>query len=102
MKNRRRNPPGRRIQKWLLLASLLVVGVWLVFFDSHSVARRIAWHHEASQLATANAELRAEIEQLEQQLEEAESDEVVEKIAREQYGMRRPGERVYRVETAEP
>lgn len=97
----RRPRPGRRIQKWLLVASLLVLGVWLAFFDSHSLARRVAWHREASRLAVENEALRTEIEKLEAQLKEAETDEVVEKIAREQYGMRRSGERVYRVEAAD-
>lgn len=90
---------GRKIQKWLLVASLLVLGMWLTFFDSHSLARRISWHGEAAQLSAENQALRAEIEQLEAQLEQAETKEIVEKIAREQYGMRRSGERVYRVET---
>lgn len=93
--------PGRRIQKWLLLASLLVLGVWLAFFDSHSLTRRVSWHREAARLSLENEALRAEIEHLEVQLKEAETDEVVEKIAREQYGMRRSGERIYRVETAD-
>ncbi|HEX7071800.1 MAG TPA: septum formation initiator family protein [Rhodothermales bacterium] len=99
---RRRNTSGRRIQKWFLLVSLIVVGVWIGFFDSHSIARRVAWHHEAKELAAANDTLRADIARLEEQLQEARTDEMVEKIAREQYGMRRPGERVYRVETVEP
>lgn len=102
MASRRRKAPGRSIQKWLLLVSLLVVGVWLAFFDSHSFARRIAWHQEARQLSAENESLRAEIEKLDEQVEEAQTDEMVEKIAREQYGMRRPGERVYRVETVAP
>lgn len=89
---------GRKIQKWLLVASLLVLGMWLTFFDSHSLARRVSWHGEAARLSTENQALRTEIEQLEAQLKEAETAEIVEKIAREQYGMRRSGERVYRVE----
>lgn len=90
--------PRRKIQTWLLIASLVVVAVWLAFFDSHSLARRIAWHREAAQLTHANDTLRQDIERLEMQVKEAATDEVVERIAREQYGMRRPGERVYRVE----
>lgn len=99
MKKNRRNVSGRRVQTWLLLVSLVVVGVWLAFFDSHSLYRRVAWHRELTQLTEENAELRAEIERLEVSVREAKTDAVVEKIAREQYGMRRPGERVYRVES---
>jgi len=93
--------PGRQIQKWLLVISLGILGIWLAFFDSHSLARRISWHREANQVTRQNEHLRQDIERLEQQIEEAQTDEVVEKIAREQYGMRRPGERVYRARQVE-
>ena len=93
--------PRRSVQRWVLLIGLLLLGTWLAFFDSHSIDRRVEWHREAAQLVAENESLRTDIARLEQQLQEAGSDEVVEKIAREQYGMRRPGERVYRVERVE-
>ena len=72
--------------------------VWVAFFDSHSLARRIAWHQELGHLNRENADLREQIRTLEDGLEATPSASVVEQIAREQYGMRRPGETVYRVE----
>ena len=79
------------------LGLALLIG-WLAFFDSHSLARRMQWHQERAALAAENARLEASIRTLEAELKAASSPEVIEKIAREQYGMRRPGETVYRVE----
>lgn len=76
--------------------------MWLVFFDSHSLLQRWKWTQELERLQAENAALVETIEQLEADLEEVESEEVVEKVAREQYGMRREGETVYRVEKQEP
>ena len=45
-----------------------------------------------------DASLRERIEVLESQLSDGPSDEDVERIAREKYGMRKPGETVYRVQ----
>ncbi|ARA92459.1 MAG: septum formation initiator family protein [Bacteroidetes bacterium] len=85
------------LRKRTLLIALLALGLWLLFFDSHSVLRRVQWHHEHHTLLEENARLEAEIATLEAQMEALDSDLVIERIAREQYGMRRPGETVYRV-----
>jgi cell division protein FtsB len=93
--------PGRRLSHIAIAALALVAVLWLTFFDSHSLVRRLLWHQEYAQLVQENDTLRREIEMLETQLEAPVSDEVIEQIAREQYGMRRPGETVYRVEEEE-
>ncbi len=85
------------LRKRTLLIALLALGLWLLFFDSHSVLRRVQWHHEHQALLEENARLEAEIATLEAQMQALDSDLVIERIAREQYGMRRPGETVYRV-----
>lgn len=89
---------ARHLTRWLAAAAGLFLVVWLVFLDSHSVAKRIHWHQQEAQLAEENERLRAEIDALEKKLQEPPSDALIEQIAREQYGMRRPGETVYRVE----
>ena len=88
--------PGFRRRFLIVVAS--VVLIWLTFFDSHSIARRISWHRELSQLEVENERLREEIEGLESELEKGLSDESVEKIAREHYHMKKPGETVHQVE----
>ncbi len=95
------NPGLSRLGKRLLIAALIVLAAWLTFFDSHSLLRRVKWHREYAALTEENEALRTRIDVLEQQLEEVESDEVTEQIAREQYGMRKEGEKVYRVEKAD-
>lgn len=92
--------------RWLSRRRLLLLGAaalvcWLLFFDSHSVWKRTAWHYEASELREENDALRARIGELEARLEEAPTDEEIERIAREKYGMRKPGETVYRVDNDE-
>lgn len=84
-----------------MLVGLVVAAVWFAFFDSHSLVQRIQYYSEAHTLSTENARLQAENGTLQRALEAGLSDEVVEKVAREQYGMRRAGETVYRVSDAE-
>ena len=85
-------------RRLLLLVGALLVAVWLLFLDSHSLVRRWQWHSELEQLRVENAALEQRIADLEAKLEQGIPDEVVEEIAREQYGMQRPGETVYPVE----
>ena len=88
----------RRLPRLLLAGGGLVVFLWIAFFDSHSLLRRLSWHAEEARLIEENDALRQEIADLEARLAEPISDQLIEQIAREQYGMRRPGETVYRVE----
>lgn len=92
-------PSDRRTwRRWILSGILVAALLWVLFFDSHSVLKRLRWHYEYDRLTTENQELRQKIDQLEQKLDEPLPDEVVEQIAREEYGMKRPDETVYPVE----
>ena len=71
--------------------------VWLLFFDSHSLISRLQWYQEYKTLEVQNEQLRNEIARLESELAKGLSDEAVEKIAREQFGMRKKNETVYPV-----
>lgn len=84
---------------WVAAAGVVVI--WVTFIDSHSLLRRMNWHREAESLKAQNEALRQEIEELEQELERDLTDEEIERIAREQYGMQREGETVHPVTPGE-
>jgi len=81
---------GGLIATWLLLQF-----IWL---DSHSWVRYQVWQQEHQELVEENRQLESEIEELQTLLQTAPSDALIEQIAREQYGMFREGDIVYRIE----
>lgn len=88
---------SRRFHRPALVVALVALVAWVVFFDSHSVVRRAEYARELARAAGQNDALRAEIGAHEAALDRGLDAETVERVAREQYGMRRPGEVVYRV-----
>ena len=87
--------PPRRLRRIIFIGAALALTVWLMFLDSHSVYSRVSWSAELKTLQAENAKLQAEVDHLEAALDAPITDTMVERIAREQYGMRRPGETVY-------
>jgi cell division protein FtsB len=87
----------RRIWKWILILIGVFVLTWISFLDSHSLLSRIQMYREKSQIEQDTTRLRARIRELEKQLARPLTDEEVERIAREDYGMTKPGETVYPV-----
>jgi len=86
------------IVRWLAAGLAALLLIWITFFDSHSLLRRYQWHQELERLTKENQRLQEDIRRLESQIDRPLSDETVEEIAREEYGMKRPGETVYRME----
>lgn len=82
---------------WLVggLACLLLV--WITFFDSHSLLRRYQWHQEHDRLTDENQKLREDIQNLREKLDRPLSDSLIERIAREEYGMKHPEETIHRL-----
>ena len=91
----------RSLRKRVLWIAFGVAITWVGFFDSHSIYKRLAWHREAQIIEAQNLELQREIDRLDSQLEVDVSDEVIEQLAREEYGMRKEGETVYPVKELE-
>lgn len=89
---------GRRLARLLLIGLMFAGLLWFTWFDSYSLVRRSEWQRDYEKLVEENIQLRSEIAELQSMLENPPSDEEIEKIAREQYGMRRDGETVYRIE----
>ena len=91
---------SKRLRRRALWVGLVALAVWVAFFDSHSVLRRVGYARELDRLTVENERLAAENEALAATAARGLDDETLERVAREEYGMRRPGERVYRVEGA--
>jgi cell division protein FtsB len=91
----------KRLRRRALWVGLAGLAIWVAFFDSHSLLRRVGYARELDRLTVENEQIVAENEALNAQIERGLDDETLERVAREEYGMRRPGERVYRVETPE-
>ncbi|NNF04967.1 MAG: septum formation initiator family protein [Rhodothermales bacterium] len=82
-------------RRTILLGIGGIVLVWVTFFDSHSLWSRYTFHRERLELQEENAALKADIARLEERLSAPLTDEDVIRIAREEFGMSRPGEVVY-------
>jgi len=86
------------------LISLLIgfFVLWFAFFDTYSLLTRYQLHTQKNDLIERTEELQQKSEELRQKIESLESNpDLLEKIAREEYGMRKPGETVYRIKTAD-
>ena len=92
---------SQRLRRRLALVGVLGLILWVAFFDSHSVWRRAEYARELDRLTAENDTLTAQNDVLSARLDRGLDDATVERVAREEYGMRRPGERVYRVETSQ-
>ena len=90
-----------RLRFWIIGGLLGALLIWIGFFDSHSLLRRYQWHQEHERLTTENERLRRDIQRLREKLDRPLSDSLVERIAREEYGMKRPDETIYRLQENE-
>lgn len=82
------------------LVSLLVafLVVWFSFIDVYSLKTRWELSQRKKDLIERTDELSFKSEELKTKLASLENNQVLlEKIAREQYGMRKPGETVYKI-----
>jgi cell division protein FtsB len=85
---------------WVLLAGALL---WFLFFDTYSVWSRLQYAQERKTLEEDIERLSVQLQTLEDQIEQLESDpDLLERIAREDYGMKKPGEVIYRTEKTPP
>lgn len=83
---------------WTKLVILLILGYFAVAFYQQSVERR-ELAGEIEGLRQEKAEIEARIEGLQEVLEKGDTDEAIEKLARENLMMKKPGERIYVLES---
>lgn len=83
-----------------LLAGFAIL--WFLFFDTYSLSTRFQLESQKKELIERTKDLDLKTGELESKIEDLENNpDLLEKIAREEYGMRKPGETVYRVKKSE-
>lgn len=83
-----------------VLATFILL--WIGFLDTYSIWARVRLSRERADLIRRTEQLIKESEELDKKIKALQADPtLLERIAREEYGMRRPGETVYRIQTAD-
>jgi cell division protein FtsB len=86
----------------LLSVFLAFIALWFLFIDSYSLLTRFQLESRKQELIERTAEYQVMTEELKVKINALENNpHLLEKIAREEYGMRKPGEVVYRIEPEE-
>lgn len=92
--------------RWRKSFLLMILGgfifVWFAFIDTYSLWTRYELSQRKDELKQKTEQLEAETARLKQQIQDLKSDPaLLERIAREEYGMKKEGETVYKVKTRE-
>ncbi len=91
--------PLRWRRPFLISVLMLILVIWFGFIDTYSIRTRILLNNEKKELIIETERLREETEQYQLKMERLETNPgLLEKLAREEYGMRKPGEIIYRVQ----
>ncbi|HKI45883.1 MAG TPA: septum formation initiator family protein [Balneolales bacterium] len=90
--------PLRWRKSFLLTLLALFLVIWFGFLDTYSFWSRYELSRRKEDLIEKTAELKKETKELNKKIDNLKNNpQLIEKIAREEYGMRRKGETVYRV-----
>lgn len=72
--------------------------IWFLFLDTYSLYTRINLSNKKAELKSETQKLKKENKELKEQILQIKTDtNLVKKIAREKYGMRKPGEKIYKI-----
>lgn len=94
--------PLRWKKSFLILLLVSFVVVWFAFVDTYSLKTRWDLYSQKKELQEQTIKLQELSEELKIKIEDLENNPaLLEKIAREEYGMRKPGETVYKVKREE-
>lgn len=89
-------------RSWLIATLAAFVAAWFLFFDTHSLLTKMELKHQKKDLIERTEMYQQRTAELEQKINELENNPyLLEKIAREDYGMKKPDETVYRIKTAD-
>lgn len=92
--------------RWRKSFLLLVLGgfifLWFAFIDTYSLWTRYDLSQRKEDLKQKTEQLEAETARLKQQIKDLKNDPaLLERIAREEYGMKKEGETIYKVKVKE-
>ena len=90
----------KRSRLLLLLCSFALI--WFLFFDTHSLSTKLQLENQKKELIERTQEYNRKTAVLEQKIKDLDNNpELVGKIAREDYGMKKPEETVYKIQRNE-
>lgn len=91
------NPLNWR-KSFLISILLFLMVLWFGFIDTYSIRTRIQLANERNDLVTETERLQHDTAVIKENLDNfLENPGLLEKLAREEYGMRKPGETIYRI-----
>lgn len=90
--------PLRWKRSYLISTLIGFVVVWFLFFDTYSLLTKVQLELKKKDLIEQTEMYREMSVELEEKIEDLQNNpDLLEKIAREDYGMRKPDETVYRI-----
>lgn len=80
-----------------LLAAFIIA--WFLFFDTHSLLTKVQLEIQKKELIERTKEFEERTAELEKKIDDIQKNpDLLEQIVREDYGMRKPNETVYKIE----
>lgn len=90
--------PLRWRKSFLILILVGFVVIWFTFIDTYSIWTRIQLSQRKAELKAKTEKLKTETAVLKHKINNLKNDPfLLERIAREEYGMKKPGETVYKI-----
>lgn len=91
--------PFKMKKSYLFLFLGAILAIWILFFDTYSIWTRYSLSQQKEELIYKTKQLEAETKQLKKNIQELENDTtLLNRIAREKFGMRKKGETIYKIE----
>ncbi len=92
--------------RWKKSFLALILGgfvfIWFAFIDTYSIWTRVELNQRKAELKAKKEQLKEETLILKQKINTLENDpKLLERIAREEYGMKKEGETVYKIKEVE-
>jgi cell division protein FtsB len=88
--------------RWSKTTLLVLLGgfifIWVAFLSTYSLLARYKLHREYNHLQKHTRQLQADTKKLKQKISKLKNDPaLIKRLARENYGMKKPGETVYKI-----